>query len=159
VVFIRKADAAIARCEKVLIVVLFWGLIGLIVFNIFARNIFQTSFSKAFELAPTFVLWLALLGASLALRQGRHIRLELFLRYCPPGMRFIANVIVDLFGIIIMGILCYTAFIFVVNEMVLFGGWGAAAVIFPVFFFMAAFRLTTHLILLLWDDAHYGGVK
>lgn len=162
---IRKVDAAVARCEKGLIILLFWGLIGLIVFNIVARNLFQLSFSKIFEIAPACVLWLALLGGSLALREGRHIRLELFLRYCPQRVRRMAAVAVNLCGMLIMAVLVYAALIFLVNELALFGMWGGVAIIFPLFFLLAFFRLTTRLIFTLGEfresreSPTEGGVK
>ena len=103
----------------------------LILFNIVSRNLSHLSFQKILEIAPTFVLWLALLGASLALKSRRHIRLELLLRFCPFSVRQAAGIATGLFGMAVMGILFYASLGFVANEIAIFGPWGWLSTIFP----------------------------
>jgi TRAP-type C4-dicarboxylate transport system permease small subunit len=129
-----------AKFEKFLIVLLFSALISVIAFNVISRNLFQVSFQKILEFAPSIVLWLALTGSTLALKQHRHIKLELMIRYFPEKLRFIAGVAVTVFGISIMGILFLASLVFVKNEIEMFGGWGWLSLIFPFFFSVSAFR-------------------
>ena len=143
---IQRLDDALALIEKSVIVLCFSLLVFFIVFNILSRNIFHLPSHKIFEASPNLVLWLALLGASLALKQQRHIRLELVLRYCSKRIRLWAAVAVSLFGASVMGILLVTSFEFVQNETAMFGAWGRLAVIFPIFFSVAAFRYLTGLL-------------
>ena len=143
---IQTIDDILAACEKVLVVVLFVALVGLIVFNIITRNLFHVSFQKILEIAPAFVLWLALMGSTLALKSQRHIRLELLLRFCSPPVRRIAGIITGIFGMTVMGILFYASFGFVQNEIAIFGRWGWLSVIFPLFFALACFRYFTQVI-------------
>jgi TRAP-type C4-dicarboxylate transport system permease small subunit len=105
-----------------------------------SRNLFQQSFQSLLEYSPTLVLWLALMGSTLGLRSNRHIRLELVLRFTPPGARRMAGRASALFGMAVMGILGIAAFSFVENEVAIFGNSGYTTVVFPLFFFLAMFR-------------------
>jgi TRAP-type C4-dicarboxylate transport system permease small subunit len=137
---IRQLDDALARVEKGVIVFCFWLLVGLVVFNILSRHLFHLPSHQVFEIGPRLVLWLALFGATLALRRQRHIRLELIMRHLSRRIRFWAAVVVNLFGAAVMGLLLVTSLAFVQNEVDMFGGWGWLAVVFPVFFSLATLR-------------------
>jgi len=137
---IKCVDDALALFEKSVIVLCFSLLVFFILFNILSRNLFHLPSHKIFEAGPNLVLWLALLGASLALKRQRHIRLELVLRYCSSRVRLWAAVAVNLFGALVMGILLVTSFEFVKNEVAMFGDWGRLSMIFPFFFSVAVFR-------------------
>jgi TRAP-type C4-dicarboxylate transport system permease small subunit len=137
---IKRVDDALALFEKSVIVLCFSLLVFFIIFNILSRNLFHLPSHKIFEAGPNLVLWLALLGASLALKRQRHIRLELVLRYCSDRVRLWAAVAVNLFGALVMGILLVTSFEFVKNEIAMFGSWGRLSMIFPFFFSVAVFR-------------------
>lgn len=144
--FIKQIDDFLEKIEKVLAVFLFSGLALLITFNILARNIFDYSFEKIFETAPVLVLWLALVGSSLALKKRRHIKLELLLRYCPAICRYYSNYAVSFFGMAVMGILFYSSLQFVSNEVQIFGNKGFFSVIFPLFFTLSFFRYFTWIV-------------
>ena len=143
---IQRIDDALALIEKSLIVICFSLLVFLIVFNILSRNIFHLPSHAIFAAGPNLVLWLALLGASLALKQQRHIRVELVLRYCSDRIRLWAAVAVSLFGALVMTTLLVTSVEFVNNEIEMFGASGRLAIIFPIFFSVAAFRYLTGLL-------------
>ncbi len=143
---IKQLDDALAIIEKCVIILCFTLLVFFIIFTILSRNFFHLPSHQIFEASPNLVLWLALLGASLALKQQRHIRLELILRYCSNRVRLWAAVAVNLFGAAVMGILLAASFEFVKNEIAMFGSWGVLSVIFPIFFSMAAFRYLTGLL-------------
>ena len=141
--FIHRLDAILARIEESAVVICFTLLVSFVLFNILSRNIFHLPSHRLFESAPSLVLWMALLGASLALRQQRHIRLELVLRFCSPRFKRRAARGVNLFGALVMGILLFSSFEFVANEIAMFGSWGRLAVIFPIFFGSTGFRYLT----------------
>jgi TRAP-type C4-dicarboxylate transport system permease small subunit len=73
---LRKIDHGLAVAEKVIAVALFFALVASITVNIVARNVFQVSFQMLLEIGPALVLWLALIGSTLALRENRHIRIR-----------------------------------------------------------------------------------
>ena len=119
---------------------------AILTFNIVSRNLFHLSFQKTLETAPILVLWLALIGSTLALKQRRHIKLDLLLRFCSPRWRLAAHKATSLFGIAVMGILLAAAVQFVRNEIAIFGPWGWTSIIFPLFFAVALFRYVVRLL-------------
>jgi len=138
--FIRKFDEFLAVFEKSLVVVFYSALILLITFNVISRNLFQISFQKILEISPSLVLWLALIGSSLALRNQRHIKLEILLRFCSDKFKAFAIISGSAFGMTVMGILFWVSIEFVRNEIVIFGKWGFISIIFPMFFAISFFR-------------------
>ena len=138
--WLSKLDAWLEFAEKTLVVLLFSALILLISFNIVTRNLFNYSFQLILEAAPGIVLWLALLGSTLALKQHRHIKLEIFLRYLGRRIRGAAGIFRGFIGLSIMMILFVASIEFVKNEVEIFGTGGWVSVVFPLFFALAAFR-------------------
>ena len=138
--FLRGIDGLLAAFEKGLAVLLTAALILSAAAAVVARDLLRIPSQNLLEAAPLLVLWLALIGASLALDAGRHIRLELAMRLMPPAARRAARLVVGLSGAVLMGLLGYLAVDFVRGEIDLFGPRGWAAVIFPIFFAAAALR-------------------
>jgi TRAP-type C4-dicarboxylate transport system permease small subunit len=118
----------------------------IIAFNILSRNIFDYSSEKIFEAAPVIMLWLALSGSSLALKKRRHIKLDLFLRYCPEVGRRFANCAISISGMIISGLLFHSSIMFVMDEIEIFGNKGILSAVFPVFFALSFFRHFTWMV-------------
>ena len=143
---LQKLDAYLAYAEKAVVVLLFSSLIILIGFNILSRNVWQTSYHRILEISPTIVVWLALFGATLALRSRRHIKLELFVRYLSPELQTVIHFVADLFSLAVMAVLFAASFSFVQGEIEFFGSWGWVAVVFPLFFCLATFRFTLRLV-------------
>ncbi len=138
--FLTKIDSALEYLEKALVVVLFAALVLLITFNILVRNLFGVSFQETLVLPPTLVLYISLFGATLALKKGRHIKLEILLRYTSLKTRRTARLISGLFGMAVMAILFVASLFFVKNEWTILGFRGATALVFPLFFALASFR-------------------
>lgn len=134
-------DNGLEKIERFLAVMLYLLLIAMISVTIIARNLFHFSPHRLLELAPTAVLWLALVGATLALKHHRHIKIELLLRLLPKKTRLTAKVLTNLFAMIVTALLAWAAVPFVLNEAALFGRWGWGAACFPVFFGTAFLRL------------------
>jgi TRAP-type C4-dicarboxylate transport system permease small subunit len=137
---LQRIDRWLYMAERGTVVGLFMVLIIAVIGNIVSRNLFGVSFPIILEWTPALVLWLSLLGASLALRNGRHIKLELVLRYCPAGWRRSAARVSAVFGAIVMAVLLLVSFDFLRNELALFGAGGITAVIFPLFFGLCLLR-------------------
>ena len=141
-----KLDDTLALVEKALLVILFSSLILLISFNIISRNLFNYSFQRVLEAAPGTVMWLALIGSTLALKQGRHIKLEIVLRYLGRRTRSFARIFSGLVGLSIMGVLFVASIEFVKNEIQIFGLIGWISVVFPLFFMLASFRYALQIV-------------
>ena len=138
-------DNGLEKIERFMAAMLYLLLIGMISVTIIGRNLFHFSSHRLLELAPTVVLWLALVGATLALKHHRHIKIELLLRLLPKKTRQAAMVLTNLFAMIISALLAWAAVPFVLNEAALFGRWGWVAVCFPVFFGIAFLRFSLEL--------------
>jgi TRAP-type C4-dicarboxylate transport system permease small subunit len=144
--YIKIIDHILEVIEKTLVVFLFSCLVIMIVFNIISRNVFKTSFQEILEICPQIVLWLALIGASLALKESRHIKIEFFLRFTSAKFRFFADKVTSVFGMVIMGLLFYASVKFIENEISIFGFKGVLSIIFPWFFGVSFFRFFANLL-------------
>lgn len=89
------------------------GLILLGAAQIVLRNFFSIGFSWGDGLARLAVLWLGLLGALAASRDGRHITMGALARVLPPKLRVAAGVCADVFGAVVSGALAYASWRFV----------------------------------------------
>ena len=137
---LAKIDDTLEIIEKAVVIFLFSALVLMITTNIFARNLFGVSYQKILEISPNIVLWMALIGATLALKKQRHIKLEVLLRYAGHRARLLAQLLGSLFGAVVMGFLFAASLTFVENEMAIFGLQGGSAVVFPLFFVLSFFR-------------------
>jgi C4-dicarboxylate transporter, DctQ subunit len=143
---LNRVDSWLAAAEKIIAVALFVALVASITINIVARNLFQTSFQYLLEISPALVLWLALIGSTLALKENRHIKIEILLRFCPPRLAALAGRLCGMFGMAIMALLGYASLEFVTNEVAIFGVRGWMAAVFPFFFTIAFFRFFTRVL-------------
>ena len=89
------------------------GLILLGAAQIVLRNFFSISFAWGDGLARLAVLWLALLGALAASRDGRHITMGALTRLLPMRLRLVAGVCADGFGAVVSGALAWASWSFV----------------------------------------------
>jgi len=137
---LAKIDDTLEIIEQAIIIFLFSALVLMIITNIVARNLIGVSYQKILEISPGIVLWLALIGATLALKKQRHIKLEILLRYAGQRTRRLARLLGSLFGMVVMGFLFAASLTFVKNEMAIFGLQGGSAVVFPLFFILSFFR-------------------
>jgi C4-dicarboxylate transporter, DctQ subunit len=143
---LNRIDSFLSTCECLLAVGLFLVLMGVLTLNILLRNLADTSLPGTFEIAAALVLWLALVGGSLALRDRRHIKIEFLRRLLPATGQRWAERVVSLFGLVVMGVLFIAAVFFTRNEIAIFGRSGWKAMIFPSFFALAAFRFALQLL-------------
>ena len=125
----------------------------LIVFSfaqIVLRNVFSIGVTWGDGLTRVVVLWLALLGALAASRDGRHIRMNAFLQWLPPRLRVVVGVGSDMFAAVVSAALAYFAFEFVrdshsYGDVMLgqFPAWWFESIM-PVAFALIAYRFVVH---------------
>jgi TRAP-type C4-dicarboxylate transport system permease small subunit len=107
-----RVDRVARSVETSLIVVILGGLILLGAAQIVLRN-FSVAFAWSDGLARLAVLWLGLLGALAASRDGRHIAIGAATRWLPPLLRVVAGVCADLFGAAVSAALAWVSWAFV----------------------------------------------
>lgn len=137
---LKHIDNWLEKIEKLALVSLFLALIAAMVINIIQRNVFGQSSQLTQELMPIGVLWISLIGASLALKHGKHISMELVLRFVPPDLKRPLLRLSGVFGAVVMAIGFYLALDFMKGELKIFGTRGYLSIIIPVFFALAFFR-------------------
>ena len=74
---LRAFDRWLARTEGIALVLFLGAMVGVSFLQVILRNVFQSGIDGADVLLRHGVLWVALLGASLATRQARHIRIDI----------------------------------------------------------------------------------
>jgi len=130
--------------ENGLLVVLLSFLVVFSSAQIVLRNVFSIGVTWG------VVLWLALLGALAASRDGKHIRMNALLQRLPPTLQLVAVVGSDVFAAVVTAVLAYIAFEFVRDSRsygdVLLGQFPAwwFESIMPVAFALIAYRFLLH---------------
>lgn len=99
--------------EDGLLVVLLSGLILFASAQIVLRNLFSVGITWGDGLTRLTVLWLALLGALAASREGRHITMGAVVRWLPKRWQLVAAVTADAFTVVVSGLLAWSSFEFV----------------------------------------------
>jgi len=114
--------------------------------QIISRNMLDLSLVGADQLLRLLVLWVALLGAVAASRDGKHIRVDALARWLPPRGQAAADSLADLFTFAVCLILAWEAGRFVHAEQqsntMVFGNipsW-VAQTILPLAFSLIALR-------------------
>ncbi|MDN7131075.1 TRAP transporter small permease [Halomonas sp. MC140] len=82
----RKLDWLLSRAEEVSIGLLILSASFILFANVIARYVFNDGFSWAEELVRYQIVWMVLLGASVAARQGIHIGIDILRRFSPPSV-------------------------------------------------------------------------
>lgn len=132
--------------EDASLVAMLCVLIGLAATQIFLRNVLGTGFVWADELLRLLVLWLALMGAVVASRDDRHIRIDVLSRFLSKKWQLVATIALDLFTALICGVVAWHAAVFVMEareyEDTLLGGLPAwyFQLILPFAFASIAYR-------------------
>jgi TRAP-type C4-dicarboxylate transport system permease small subunit len=153
----------VARAIETWLVVGILG--GLILFGagqIVLRNFFSIGFSWGDGLARLAVLWLALLGALAASRDGRHITMGAVGRWLPPRLQVFARLVADVFAAGVSAVLAWHAWAFVrdsreFGDLLLDGvpAWWLQAIM-PVAFALMAYQFLAQGVRRLRGPSHAG---
>ncbi|MES9969399.1 MAG: TRAP transporter small permease [Candidatus Thiodiazotropha sp.] len=109
----KRIKQLILIFEDGLMAILLSATILLAASQILLRNLFDSGLIWADPTLRIMVLWLSLLGAIAATREGRHIRIDLFSHRLSQRTRSILSVINNLFSAFICGIITWHAIRFV----------------------------------------------
>ena len=106
---LRRVDGAVAAVERLLVVVAIAAMTALFCVQIGMRFASGGGLAWADELIRFGMMWVALLGASLATRERRHITIDLLDRSLSPRGKAVCNVIVEAVGVAAVGSIAYVA--------------------------------------------------
>ncbi len=156
--YVHWLDCRLARLEKAAIVLLLCNLLLLGLLQIILRNLFASGLLWADELLRHTVLWLGFLGASIATRQQRHLRIDVLARLLPVWCQTWLALLTNLLAALGCLVLFQAAWAFVRDEyaagsVLSFGiaTWMAQSIVPLGLFIMAlrfALRTSENLILL-----------
>jgi TRAP-type C4-dicarboxylate transport system permease small subunit len=148
--WLTRAARVGREVENGLIVVLLGFLVLFASVQIVLRNVFSIGLNWGDGLTRVIVLWLALLGALAASRDGRHIRMSALTQWLPVRLQLVAGVGADLFAGVLSAVLAYLSFVFVRDSRgygdLLLGdlpAWWFESVM-PVAFALIAYRFIVH---------------
>jgi TRAP-type C4-dicarboxylate transport system permease small subunit len=141
---LRRLIHIVTWLENGLLIVLLALMVSLAGIQILFRNLLDMSILDVDQLLRLLVLWVALLGAVAASRQGKHIRVDVLTRMLPGRVRAGVQALTDLFTISVCLLLAWQAVRFIRTETGIkaFGalpGW-AAELILPTAFALIALR-------------------
>jgi len=77
----------------------------IVVYEVVMRYVFRHPTGWTIEFVPFMLLWGGFVGAALTLKQDRHIRVDLLIRYLSPKSQIIMNVVTGTIGIVFCSVL------------------------------------------------------
>jgi TRAP-type C4-dicarboxylate transport system permease small subunit len=84
---LEKIDRFFVRANQVLIGVMMLVMFVLVFINVLGRYGIGKTWAAAEEISTFLMIWVAYLGAGLALREGRHAAIDMFQDKLPLGLR------------------------------------------------------------------------
>ncbi len=115
---LRTLGCFYERLEEILLVSLVILMVSLGFLQILFRNLISVGIVWIDSLVRHLVLWIALLGASVATRENRHITIDLISGRVSPGHYSKIQGAVQLFSALVCFLLIYPAVRFVQNDYV-----------------------------------------
>lgn len=65
------------------------------------------------ELSRFLIVWSIFIGVSIGVRNNQHIGVDAIIRFLPHGLKVAAEVLLNLIGIVVLGVLIYTSIEFI----------------------------------------------
>jgi TRAP-type C4-dicarboxylate transport system permease small subunit len=112
----ERADRFGRRAETVLLTVLLGAMVLLASGQIVLRNIWGTGLSWADEALRILVLWVTMLGAVAASREGKHVSIDAVSRYLPKRLATGSGRLIDAFVAVVCAVLAWESYLFVVDS-------------------------------------------
>ena len=107
---IEKFERFFVRANQILISVMMLVMFILVFTNVLGRYGIGKSWAAAEEISTFLMIWVAYLGAGLALREGRHAAIDIFLDKLPADACRFVRAILGIIIIAFFGVLAYLGF-------------------------------------------------
>ena len=104
---LRALERVFVRTNEVLVVGLMMTMTSLVLLNVVTRYGFRFSVTWAEELARFLMIWVAYIGAGLALRNGNHVAFEYVQTLLPPRLTVWLRALVAVGILVFLGFLTY----------------------------------------------------
>ena len=114
---IKQIDNILAKTETAAIILILSIMVLLAFGQVILRNLFDYGILWADIFLRQMVLWVAFLGASIAVREKRHISIDVLPLVLPNSWKTPLRALTDLAAGVISGFLAYAAWNFIQFEM------------------------------------------
>lgn len=104
---LEKFDRFFVRANQILIGVMMLTMFVLVFINVLGRYGIGKTWAAAEEVSTFLMIWVAYLGAGLALREGRHAAIDMFQDKLPPKLRRFLRASLGLLMLIFFGLLAW----------------------------------------------------
>jgi TRAP-type C4-dicarboxylate transport system permease small subunit len=108
---------ALHRLEDAVLAALLLVMIVLAPLQVVLRDVFEAGITWVDPLLRVLVLWVGMLGALAASRDGRHITIDVLSRILPDRARAVADAVTSLFAAAVSGLVAWHAGRFVWTEL------------------------------------------
>ena len=147
--YFKQVQAFLYRVENGILVTVLLSMLAMAVLQILMRNLFESGIVWGDILVRILVLWVGLVGAIVASRQGNHINIDILSRYLPKQAKNTIKSAVEFFTAVVCSVAAFYTWRFVKIEFEE-GGMAFAQVpiwvceaIIPLAFIVIALRYFT----------------
>ena len=113
---LRRMDHIIAATEEVLVVLMISAIIVINVLQIFFRALSFNVPAYSGSMNQVLVLWLAMVGGSLATRKAEHIKVDFVSKFLTGRLQHYIMLLINIFAMVICGLLIVYAVDFIKLE-------------------------------------------
>lgn len=96
--FLNSISNGLARIEAFSLAICLLTMLGVAFFQVVMRNFYDRGYVWADIMVRTLVLWVGLLGATLATHESRHLTIDVLTKFLPAAATRIIRVIVRVFA-------------------------------------------------------------
>jgi len=104
---LERFDRFFVRANQFLIGVMMLVMFILVFVNVVGRYGFNVSYAPAEEISTFLMIWVAYLGAGLALREGRHAAIDMFQDRLPVHLRRPLRALLGVLILVFFGVLAW----------------------------------------------------
>ncbi len=101
----KRVDDVIAKIEEALVVFMIFAIIIINVLQIFFRAMEINVPSYSGSMNQVLVLWLAMVGGSLATRKAEHIKVDFVSKFLKGRLRNYIMILINIFAMMVCGLL------------------------------------------------------
>ncbi len=113
---ILRFDRTLARLESLVLVIVLGIMVLLAFLQVILRNLFSTGILWADTFLRHLVLWICILGASIATRDNKHINVDVLSRLLRQTWQRWVHFVTNLFSAFITSLLAWAALKFILDE-------------------------------------------
>lgn len=111
---LKRLEVAFVRLNQAIVGLMMLAMFAMVFTNVVTRYGFGFSIGWAEEVSSFLMIWVTYLGAGLALREGRHVAIDIFQDKLPEGLRRHARAVLAVLILMFFGFLTWYGVQFVI---------------------------------------------